>query len=175
MSDRRVDHLAAAASQPPVTGPGMTRRASLPGAAELFRATTAAAARAEEASHHPGVGAVPHPPEPEPTSVVDDDHAAQPEPPRAAPVVARPARGGRRIRAVGDRAPSGRERHEEKITVYCSAEELVDIETARLHLRAEHGLAVDRGRIVREAVAVVLADLESKGDASILVRRLRGA
>jgi len=33
---------------------------------------------------------------------------------------------------------------------------------------------VDRGRIVREAVAVVLADLESRGDASILVRRLRG-
>jgi phage tail protein X len=41
-------------------------------------------------------------------------------------------------------------------------------------LRGEHGLAVDRGRIVREAVAVVLADLESRGDASILVRRLRG-
>ena len=36
-------------------------------------------------------------------------------------------------------------------------------------LRGEHGLAVDRGRIVREAVAVVLADLESRGDASILV------
>jgi hypothetical protein len=79
----------------------------------------------------------------------------------------------RRIRAVSDRNPTGRERHEEKITVYCSPEELVDIESARLHLRAEHGLAVDRGRIVREAVAVVLADLEAKGESSILVRRLR--
>ncbi|MCX5556567.1 MULTISPECIES: hypothetical protein [unclassified Streptomyces] len=74
----------------------------------------------------------------------------------------------------GRRQPSGRERHDEKITVYVSAEELIDLEHARLVLRGEHGLAVDRGRIVREAVAVVLADLESRGDASILVRRLRG-
>ncbi|MFJ7943176.1 hypothetical protein ACIQ6K_05880 [Streptomyces sp. NPDC096354] len=73
-----------------------------------------------------------------------------------------------------NRRPSGRERHDEKITVYVSAEELIDLEHARLVLRGEHGLAVDRGRIVREAVAVVLADLESRGDASILVRRLRG-
>ncbi|MFD7443142.1 hypothetical protein [Streptomyces sp. NPDC059909] len=80
---------------------------------------------------------------------------------------------GRRGRAA-NRRPSGRERHDEKITVYVSAEELMDLEHARLVLRGEHGLAVDRGRIVREAVAVVLADLESRGDASILVRRLRG-
>ncbi|MEI5521430.1 hypothetical protein WB401_42905 [Streptomyces brasiliscabiei] len=79
----------------------------------------------------------------------------------------------KRGRASG-RRPSGRERHDEKITVYVSAEELMDLEHARLVLRGEHGLAVDRGRIVREAVAVVLADLESRGDASILVRRLRG-
>ncbi|WP_037670308.1 hypothetical protein [Streptomyces griseus] len=75
---------------------------------------------------------------------------------------------------AASRRPSGRERHDEKITVYVSAEELMDLEHARLVLRGEHGLAVDRGRIVREAVAVVLADLESRGDASILVRRLRG-
>ncbi|CAM5346501.1 Cobyrinic acid a,c-diamide synthase OS=Streptomyces alboniger OX=132473 GN=CP975_07340 PE=4 SV=1 [Streptomyces alboniger] len=80
---------------------------------------------------------------------------------------------GKRGRAPS-RRPSGRERHDEKITVYVSAEELMDLEHARLVLRGEHGLAVDRGRIVREAVAVVLADLESRGDASILVRRLRG-
>ncbi len=79
----------------------------------------------------------------------------------------------RRGRAAA-RRPSGRERHDEKITVYVSAEELMDLEHARLVLRGEHGLAVDRGRIVREAVAVVLADLEARGDASILVRRLRG-
>ncbi|RKN43722.1 hypothetical protein D7294_08280 [Streptomyces hoynatensis] len=80
-----------------------------------------------------------------------------------------PRKGGRPARR-----PSGRERHDEKITVYVSAEELMDLEHARLVLRGEHGLAVDRGRIVREAVAVVLADLESRGEASILVRRLRG-
>lgn len=80
----------------------------------------------------------------------------------------------RRPRAVGDRRPSGRERHDEKITVYVSAEELMDLEHARLALRGEHGLVADRGRIVREALAVVLADLEAKGDASILVRRLTG-
>lgn len=89
---------------------------------------------------------------------------------RAANAGGQPRRRGR----GGGRRPSGRERHDEKITVYVSAEELMDLEHARLVLRGEHGLAVDRGRIVREAVAVVLADLESRGDASILVRRLRG-
>ena len=89
----------------------------------------------------------------------------------AAPAAAaQPRKRGR----AANRRPSGRERHDEKITVYVSAEELMDLEHARLVLRGEHGLAVDRGRIVREAVAVVLADLESRGDASILVRRLRG-
>lgn len=88
---------------------------------------------------------------------------------------ATPQAGQARRRGRGaNRRPSGRERHDEKITVYVSAEELMDLEHARLVLRGEHGLAVDRGRIVREAVAVVLADLEQRGDASILVRRLRG-
>ncbi|MHB6906527.1 hypothetical protein [Streptomyces sp. CB02959] len=91
----------------------------------------------------------------------------------AAPAAPAGASGRRRSRGA-NRRPSGRERHDEKITVYVSAEELMDLEHARLVLRGEHGLAVDRGRIVREAVAVVLADLESRGDASILVRRLRG-
>ncbi|MEU5367155.1 hypothetical protein ABZ354_27410 [Streptomyces sp. NPDC005925] len=95
-------------------------------------------------------------------------------PRRQPPPPAEPAGAPRkRVRAAA-RRPSGRERHDEKITVYVSAEELMDLEHARLVLRGEHGLAVDRGRIVREAVAVVLADLETRGDASILVRRLRG-
>ena len=67
---------------------------------------------------------------------------------------------------------SGRIRHEEKITVYVSAEELLALEQARLTLRARHGTAVDRGRIVREAIALMLADLEASGDDSELVRRL---
>lgn len=83
-------------------------------------------------------------------------------------------RAGRGGQAARDRRPSGRERHDEKITVYVSAEELLDVEHARLVLRAEHGLSVDRGRIVREALAVVLADLQARRDSSILVRRLHG-
>jgi len=68
--------------------------------------------------------------------------------------------------------PSGRVRHDEKMTVYMTSDELVDIEHARLGLRRSHGLAVDRGRLVREAIAMVLADFEANGDDSALVRRL---
>ena len=67
---------------------------------------------------------------------------------------------------------SGRIRHDEKITVYVSSDELVALEQARLTLRARHGKAVDRGRIVREAISVVLADFSANGDTSELVRRL---
>lgn len=70
------------------------------------------------------------------------------------------------------RRGSGRVRHDEKITVYVSAEELLALEQARLTLRARHGMAVDRGRIVREAIAAILADLEMSGEGSELVRRL---
>ena len=82
------------------------------------------------------------------------------------------------VRAVADEAetgpkrPSGRIRHDEKMTVYVTADELLDIEHARLTLRREHGLAVDRGRLVREALALVLADLEAQGVDSPLVQRL---
>jgi hypothetical protein len=95
---------------------------------------------------------------------------------------AEPALRERRVRAVpsespdlGDEArrrPSGRVRHDEKITIYVTADELVDLEHARLELRRHHGLAVDRGRLVREAVALVLADLEEHGHDSMLVQRL---
>ncbi len=67
---------------------------------------------------------------------------------------------------------SGRVRHEEKITVYVSREELLALEQARLTLRRQ-GLAADRGRIVRESVAALLADLTERGADSELVRRLR--
>jgi hypothetical protein len=72
------------------------------------------------------------------------------------------------------RRSSGRVRHDEKMTVYVTADELLDIEHARLSLRRDQGLAVDRGRLVREAIAIVLADLEVNGDDSVLVQRLLG-
>ena len=70
------------------------------------------------------------------------------------------------------RKPSGRVKHDEKMTVYVTAQELLELEHARLTLRAEHGLAVDRGRLVREALHLVLADLEQNGESSALVRRI---
>jgi hypothetical protein len=69
------------------------------------------------------------------------------------------------------RQASGRELHSQKITVYLTAGELLDLERARLALRA-YGLGVDRGRIVREAIAVLLADLDAEGENSLLARRL---
>lgn len=74
------------------------------------------------------------------------------------------------------RAPrrgSPRVKHDTKITVYLSQQELIALEHARLTLNAEHGLRVDRGRLVREAIAVMLADLETGGADSVLARRLR--
>jgi hypothetical protein len=76
---------------------------------------------------------------------------------------------------VGDerRAPSGRVRHDEKITVYVTSDELLDLERTRLVLRGDHRLAVDRGRIVREAIHLALEGVRDDGEASALVRRLR--
>ncbi len=70
-------------------------------------------------------------------------------------------------------AESGRIRHDQKITVYLSNDELLALETARLRLRAEFGVTADRGRLVRRAIALALAGLESDGEASELVQRLR--
>ena len=82
--------------------------------------------------------------------------------------------GGDGAEGAGSRTkkPSGRVRHDEKMTVYVTSDELLDLEHARLVLRRSHGLAVDRGRIVREAIALVLADFDAQGDDSALVRRL---
>lgn len=88
------------------------------------------------------------------------------------PENARSAR--RKPLAAGDRRPSGRERHDEKITVYLSAEELDGIDIAQLDLRRRFGIRVDRGRIVREAIAVLLADLDARGEGSTVVKRLSG-
>jgi len=137
----------------------MTRRVSLPGADELFRKTTLSAV---------------------PDQVVEEVEVAHTNRPTTQSVAkAAPKNSGvrqtPRRRPTGlDKGPSGREKHDEKITVYLSPEELFDLEQARLHLRGDLGLAVDRGRIVREALAIVIADLESKGDQSIIARRLRG-
>ena len=76
------------------------------------------------------------------------------------------------VDTAGRRRPSGRVKHDEKMTVYVTADELLEIEHARLMLRRTVGSAVDRGRLVRAAVAMALADLDARGDDSELVRRL---
>jgi hypothetical protein len=88
------------------------------------------------------------------------DERAEPAPPSAEDQTA----AGRRT--------SGRVRHDEKMTVYVTSAELLELEHARLMLRAQNGVAVDRGRLVREAIALVLADFVAHGDESALVRRL---
>jgi hypothetical protein len=72
------------------------------------------------------------------------------------------------------RQASGRESHSQKITVYLSGAELLELERARLALRS-YGISVDRGRIVREALAVLLADLDTAGDTSLVAQRLRSS
>ena len=80
-----------------------------------------------------------------------------------------------RTAVVDDRKSSGRIRHDTKITVYVTEEELLGLEQTRLALRAEHGLMADRGRIVREAIDVLLADFVDHGPDSVLVRRLKAS
>ena len=136
----------------------MTRRASLPGADELFRNNAPSLSAVREVVTEPAVTHTP-----------------------AAPVTSSSPKSKKGVRSIPrrrvtqtDKSPSGRERHDEKITVYLSPDELFDLDQARLMLRGDLGLAVDRGRIVRESIAVIIADLESKGEQSILARRLRG-
>jgi hypothetical protein len=136
----------------------MTRRASLPGADELFRANTPALSAVRQV-----VEAAPA------TSTTSQPvGTSAPKTKKGVRTISR-----RRVTAA-EKSPSGRELHEEKITVYLSTDELFDLDQARLMLRGDLGLAVDRGRIVRESIAVIIADLEAKGDQSILARRLRG-
>ncbi len=122
----------------------MSRRVSLLGADDLFRPTV-----------------VPDP---------DDDAATSQssgEEPGAAEGDIDP------VEPPSGRAPSGRVRHDEKMTVYVTSDELLDLEHARLLLRRHHSLAVDRGRLVREAVAEMLLDLDERGRDSVVVKRLR--
>jgi hypothetical protein len=168
----------------------VTRRPVLPGASELFRRTDATAS-VPEVTELPNLGSTtsspalrgsaarrPAEPAPEATPAqpltlvpggAEDDLQAFRSAPAAAPVLqphvptrGRPARGRERTK------------HDEKITVYISADELMALETARLTLRGQHGVATDRGKIVREAISVLLADLDERGEDSVLVRRLKG-
>lgn len=124
----------------------MPRRVRLPGAAELFRPTR--------------LDVEP----PAPYTRQTEPPARQPDPESVASGTAGSSSEPRQV--------SRRVRHDEKITVYVSGDELISLEQARLTLRSEHGMAVDRGRIVREAIAAAVADLSDHGADSTLVQRL---
>ncbi|MBE1573973.1 MULTISPECIES: cobyrinic acid a,c-diamide synthase [Amycolatopsis] len=126
----------------------MSRRASLPGASELFRITSS-----------PALDLPPAPEQPAPAKGNGNGNGSGNEHKER---LTRAARSG-----------SGRTKHDAKITVYVSGDELLAMEQARLNLRAKHGLVLDRGRLVREAVAVLLADFDAAGEDSVLVQRLR--
>jgi hypothetical protein len=68
--------------------------------------------------------------------------------------------------------PSGRVRHDEKMTVYLTSEELLAVEQARLKLRGDLGRTIDRGRLVRMALDIVLSELAERGSDSEIARRL---
>ena len=116
----------------------MSRRASLPGAEELFKRTSSDRDAARTADK---------PQEDKATNL----QVAEPVTPAAA-----------------RRGP----KHDEKITFYCTTEDLTALEAARIKLRSQHGVGADRGRIVRAALSYILEDFEARGDDSILVRRL---
>jgi hypothetical protein len=121
----------------------VNRRASLPGADELFRSTgSGGGGRSRDTT--------------------PSDEQRRP----------RERRSGASSPAGPSTEASGRVRHDQKITVYLTEQELLDVEQARLRLRAEFDIAVDRGRIVREAVAELLLELHERGPDAAIVRRL---
>lgn len=153
-----------------------TKRASLPGADELFRNTAAPATRPEEQQQATPPQAQPVAPvTPMPQPPVSSTPAPQAPAPISAPIPApapaRPVRAASPPKLQTPRTGSGRTKHEEKVTFYCTREELLALERARLALK-EHGVSIDRGRIVREALSYTLAEFEASGAASILVDRL---
>ena len=167
----------------------MTRRPVLPGASELFRRTDSTSS-VPEVTELPSLSTTTSSPALRSTSAARRDEAGEPSPLtlvpggaagqedqlagfRTAPQPAPPLRPAVPTRGRPARR-TDRAKHDEKITVYISADELLALETARLTLRGQHGVAADRGRIVREAISVLLADLDERGDDSVLVRRLRG-
>ena len=100
----------------------MSRRASLPGAEELFRRTERPREKPEAPKDSPQVDKAP---KLQVATTTEADPSEQVPHAKKAP------------------------RHEEKVTFYCTSDDLMALERARLTLRAEHGIAADRGRIVR--------------------------
>ena len=121
----------------------MSRRASLPGADELFRKTSD------------------RPRETRPSSETSKQDAKSTK-----------LQVARSASEVSEAAQPKAPKHEEKITFYCTPDDLMAIERTRLELRADYGVTADRGRIVRAALAYVLEDFTARGEDSVLLRKL---
>jgi hypothetical protein len=167
----------------------VTRRPVLPGASELFRRTDAAPST-PEVTELPSLSATASSPALR-SSTRQAEEISSGSPLTLVPGGAATSGGVDDLASYRSAAPAptmkptiptrgrpvrrtDRTKHDEKITVYISADELMALEGARLTLRGQHAVAADRGRIVREAIAVILADLDERGDDSVLVQRLRG-
>ncbi len=133
----------------------MSRRASLPGADELFR-PTGSPRRAEPAERRSEDKATPR----------QADKSTNLQVAEEAPQDRRP------VASASGQDRKG-PRHETKVTFYCTNADLTALDQARLTLRAEHGVGADRGKVVRTALAYVLEDFEARGADSILLRRLQ--
>lgn len=70
---------------------------------------------------------------------------------------------------------SPRSRHTEKITIYLTADELARLDRLVCQVKHDMGIRVDRGRIVREAIAMTGDDVRSRGGKSAVIQRLRAA
>jgi hypothetical protein len=125
----------------------VSRRASLPGAEELFRRTSSERTREAELERAE-------------SRQVDKS-------PKLQVAAENPA-----AESASEAAPRKAPRHEEKITFYCTGDDLMALERARLKLRADHGIAADRGKIVRAALSYVLEDFEARAEDSLLLRKL---
>lgn len=123
----------------------MSKRASLPRADELFRKTQEAVA--EEA-----------PQESREASSSQKDESTSRQVAEVTPVQG---------------STESKPKHDEKVTYYCTADDLTRLERTRLELRATHGITADRGKVVRAALAEILSEFETRGANSSLVRRLQ--
>jgi len=124
----------------------VSRRASLPGAEELFRRTSTSDRTRESREESRESRQV----DKSPKLQVASEAETAPQQPEA------------------KKAP----RHQEKVTFYCTSEDLMALESTRLQLRGQYGVSADRGKIVRAALGYVLEDFEARGEDAILVRRL---
>ena len=89
----------------------------------------------------------------------------------ARPDAAAPASAGE-AEAKAARTGSGRVQHDEKMTVYVTSDELLDLEHARLMLRRSTAWRSTAVGSCARRWRSLLADLEANGDDSVLVQRL---